>query len=62
MPPTKKRLNGRRVDEILHGITISKIEDEWFLVRGVVSTTNEMVKCDQLDGLLEYFKNRFGIK
>jgi hypothetical protein len=61
MPPTKKWMNGRKVDLKEHEIVISKIDDEWFLVRGVMTSSgsSEEVKCDQLSGLLEYFEDRF---
>lgn len=61
MPPTKKYMSGRRVDSIEHEIVISKLEDEWFLVRGVwkAKQGSEEVKCDQLSGLLQYFTDRF---
>jgi len=60
MPPTKKWMNGRIVNLIEHEICVTKLEDEWFLVRGVMNgSSSEEVKCDQLTGLLEYFKDRF---
>lgn len=41
-------------------ICITKLEDEWFLVRGVMTElSSEEAKCDQISGLLEYFKDRF---
>ena len=63
MPKTKKWLNGRRVDEREHEICINKLEDEWFLVRGVWADSrgSEEVKCDQMGGLLRYFRDRFNI-
>ena len=60
--PTKNWINGRRINEISHEIAISKLNDEWFLVRGVMNGPgSEEVKCDQLGGLLQYFKDRFNI-
>jgi len=62
-PPTKKYMKGRRVNGISHEIVVTKLEDEWFLVRGVwpgVSGSEE-AKCDQLSGLLQYFTDRFNI-
>ncbi len=61
MPPTKKYMSGRRADVVEHEIVVSKLEDEWFLVRGVWKARqgSEEVKCDQLSGLLQYFTDRF---
>lgn len=64
LPKTKKWINGRRVNEKIHEISINKLEDEWFLVRGVWSpngTSSEEVKCDQFGGLIRYFRDRFNI-
>lgn len=61
MPPTKKWIQGRIVDKFEHEISITKLDDEWFLVRGVMvdGGHSEEVKCDQSEGLIQYFKDRF---
>ena len=61
-PPTKKWMKGRR-SETSHEIVVSKLDDEWFLVRGVMGEEfktkgSEEAKCDQLSGLLKYFKDK----
>lgn len=64
MPRTKKWPNGRRVDEREHEISINKLEDEWFLVRGVwpnATSGSEEAMCDQMGGVLRYFRDRFNI-
>lgn len=64
MPKTKKWPNGRRVDEVEHEICINKLEDEWFLVRGVwpnATSGSEEAMCDQMGGVLRYFRDRFNI-
>lgn len=64
MPKTKRWPNGRRVDERKHEISINKLEDEWFLVRGVWPADrvcSEEAKCDQMGGVLRYFRDRFNI-
>ena len=47
-------------------VYISKLEDEWFLVQlkshnhpKTIDTT--YIKCDQFEGLLEYFKYKFSL-
>jgi len=62
-PPTKKYMKGRRVNVISHEIVVTKLEDEWFLVRGVWPgfSGSEEARCDQLSGLLQYFTDRFNI-
>jgi len=62
MPKTKKWPNGRRVERE-HEICINKLEDEWFLVRGVCvdGGGSEEVKCDQMGGVLRYIRDRFNI-
>lgn len=66
VPKNIKWPNGRRVDEREHEICINKLEDEWFLVRGVRvfhagNTGSEEVKCDQMGGVLRYLRDRFNI-
>ena len=64
MPRTKKWPSGRRTDEIEHEICINKLEDEWFLVRGVwpnATSGSEEAMCDQMGGVLRYFRDRFNI-
>lgn len=55
MNKTVKYPKGRRANEVSMELTISKLDDEWFLIRDAYSGIN--AKCDQINGLLKYLKD-----